>query len=185
MTEDSTAIVAESPKKAPIIMIAGISVVLFLASAAGSYVFLFKPENNNLHEAKTDDDNHHADTQTADSIATAQPYAGDHISESKRNEPSVYYTFDPITVSLGSKSSANHLRIGISLEIAESDYEIIERYEPKILDVLVTYLRAVTETDLRDASSMTRIKAQMLRRLRLVAHDTHIRALLFTEYLIN
>ncbi len=186
MNTDNTDIVPDDTKTLPIMIIGIASACVFLLSAFGSYFFLFKDKSPKPDEANYHgEEKNHPDRNEKESNSGSDSKNEKYIADLKSNERSVYYILDPLTVSLGLEASASHLRVGISLEVAESDYGKIEHYELKIQDVLVTYLRAVTERDLRDPASMARIRAQMLRRLRLITHDTHIRALLITEYLIN
>ena len=48
-----------------------------------------------------------------------------------------------------------------------------------------SYLRAVAITDLEDPSAMTRLRAQMLRRVQIVTGEGRVRDLLVTEFLLN
>ena len=56
---------------------------------------------------------------------------------------------------------------------------------PRIVDVLNTYLRAVDERDLEIPRSMLRLRAQMLRRVRLVSPPGAVRDVLIQQFVLN
>ena len=69
--------------------------------------------------------------------------------------------------------------------MAPGSEETVTNLSPRILDVLNTYLRAVSEVELEDPASMNRIRAQMLRRVQVVAGEENVRDLLITEFVLN
>ena len=56
---------------------------------------------------------------------------------------------------------------------------------PRIVDALNTYLRAVEVRDLEDPAALTRLRAQMLRRVQIVTGAGEVRDLLVTEFVLN
>ena len=56
---------------------------------------------------------------------------------------------------------------------------------PRILDVLNTYLRAVTEEEMSAPAAITRLRAQILRRVQIVAGAENIRDILITEFVLG
>ena len=56
---------------------------------------------------------------------------------------------------------------------------------PRIVDVLNGYLRAVATEDLERPTALVRLRAQMLRRIRLIADKREIRDLLVAEFVLN
>ena len=56
---------------------------------------------------------------------------------------------------------------------------------PRVIDVLNSYLRAVEVADLEDPTALVRLRAQMLRRVQMVAGDGRVRDLLVTGFVIN
>ncbi len=92
---------------------------------------------------------------------------------------------DPVVISLGPGATARHLKFTAQLEVAKSYSEEVALLMPRILDVLNSYLRAVAITDLEDPSAMTRLRAQMLRRVQIVTGEGRVRDLLVTEFLLN
>lgn len=56
---------------------------------------------------------------------------------------------------------------------------------PRIADVLNTYLRAVEVRDLEAPAATVWLRAQMLRRIQVVAGEGRVRDLLITEFVLN
>ena len=56
---------------------------------------------------------------------------------------------------------------------------------PRILDVLNGYLRAVEVAELEDPSALVRLRAQMLRRIQVVAGEGRVNDLLISEFVLN
>jgi len=54
-----------------------------------------------------------------------------------------------------------------------------------ILDVLNTYLRAVELRDVENPAAMTRLRAQMLRRVNIVTGEGRVNDLLITEFVLK
>ena len=52
-------------------------------------------------------------------------------------------------------------------------------------DVLNTYLRAVEITDLEDPAAMTRLRAQMVRRVRMVTPPDTVRDVLILDFILD
>ena len=166
-TEDGE---AEKKKSGLPLMIAIVG-ALVLGGAAFGGVYFFLPR-----EAAEEPYTEHAEAP--------KDYDWD-APKATAQEASVYYELEPLVISLSPAAKSKHLHIGMTLEIAESDYSRLDTQIPRIRDVLTTYLRAVEERDLEDPAAMTRLRAQILRRLSLVASDIDIRTLLITEYLLS
>lgn len=92
---------------------------------------------------------------------------------------------EPVVISLGPDSTSRHLRFTSQLEVAKAYAEEVTILMPRILDVLNSYLRAVSVQDLEDPSAMTRLRAQMLRRVQIVTGEGRVRDLLVTEFVLN
>jgi flagellar FliL protein len=56
---------------------------------------------------------------------------------------------------------------------------------PRILDVLNSYLRAISFAMSKTPSAMARLRAQMLRRVQIVTGEGRVRDLLVTEFVLN
>lgn len=99
--------------------------------------------------------------------------------------PTEFIPIDRMVISLGSSANARHLNFGAALEV-ESDKMIeVQGLMPRILDILNTYLRAVEEKDIETPAAMTRLRAQMLRRVNIVTGEGLVKDLLITEFVLN
>lgn len=96
-----------------------------------------------------------------------------------------YINIEPLIISLGPEARSKYLKISISLETSKSHEEDLNALGPRIRDVLNSYLRAVDEGDLQRPAGMTRLRAQMLRRLQLVAPDDSISDILITDFVLT
>jgi len=92
---------------------------------------------------------------------------------------------EPIMVSLPPGSSAKLLRFSGQLEVAPEHAAEVAGLMPRILDVLNTYLRAVSPRDLEQPSALAPLRAQMLRRIQVVTGEGQVRDLLITEFVLN
>lgn len=96
-----------------------------------------------------------------------------------------FVPIEQIVISLPREASARNLRFTGELEVAPGEAEAVAALMPRILDVLNTYLRAVDVKDIESPSSAARLRAQMLRRIQVVAGDGMVRDLLITEFVLN
>jgi len=96
-----------------------------------------------------------------------------------------FLAMEPIVISLPPDATARHLRFTGQLEIdPEHSAEVIQLM-PRIQDVLNTYLRAVDVHDLEQPASLSRLRAQMLRRIQVVVGEGRVRDLLVIEFILN
>ncbi|WP_435257344.1 flagellar basal body-associated FliL family protein [Thioclava sp. FR2] len=96
-----------------------------------------------------------------------------------------FVALDPLTVSLGTSSTARHLRFAAQLETAQPYADEVRQMAPRILDVLNSYLRAVEVAQLEDPAMLSRLKAQMLRRIQIVTGEGRVTDLLISEFVLN
>jgi flagellar FliL protein len=74
-----------------------------------------------------------------------------------------------------------HLRAVMQLEVVADRTSQVDALQPRIVDVLLTFLHALDEHDLASIRGLHRLKAQMLHRVRQVTGDDAVRSLLITE----
>jgi flagellar FliL protein len=86
---------------------------------------------------------------------------------------------------LGRASDNRHLRFRAQLEVPSSREEAVQNLVPRVVDVLNSYLRAVEITDLQDPAALVRLRAQMLRRVQVVAGPKNVNDLLVMEFVMN
>lgn len=100
-------------------------------------------------------------------------------------EDIVFVNLEPMVVTLGPNASSKYLKISISIETTEDHVKTIEKLSPRFRDVLNTYLRAVDDTDLTEPFAMTRLRAQMLRRVQVAASSDVVSDVLITDFVLN
>lgn len=113
----------------------------------------------------------HGDGHGADSVAMVGDIA--------------FVPVDPLIISLGSQSANRHLRFRAQLEVPQQHRASVQALMPRVVDVLNSYLRAVETRDLEDPAILLRLRAQMLRRVQIVAGADHVRDLLIMEFVLN
>lgn len=96
-----------------------------------------------------------------------------------------FVEIEPIMVSLETGHNREHLRFRAQLEVSSRHAGEVAGLEPRIVDVLNGYLRALELDDLRDPLALTRLRAQMLRRIEIVAGPGRVRDLLIMEFVLN
>jgi flagellar FliL protein len=100
--------------------------------------------------------------------------------------PSVAFVpLEPLIVSLGSGANSQHLRFRGELEVAPGAESDVTGLVPRVMDVLNSYLRAVSLADLEDPASLVMLRAQMLRRIQLVVGEGRVNDLLIMEFVLN
>ncbi|MEX5727923.1 flagellar FliL protein [Rhodovulum iodosum] len=92
---------------------------------------------------------------------------------------------DPLIVSLGPAASARHLRFEAELQVDPAHAGEVRHLLPRILDLFNSYLRAVELAELENPAALIRLRAQMLRRVQLIAGDGRVQDLLITEFVLN
>jgi len=96
-----------------------------------------------------------------------------------------FVPINPLVISLGSGAQSNHLRFTAHLEVNTAHNGEVTHLLPRIVDVLNGYLRAVEISELEDPTALVRLRAQMLRRIQIVAGEGRVRDLLVTEFVLN
>lgn len=120
--------------------------------------------------------------------------AGEHGESGENTKPETppeplpeiaYVPIDPIVVTLLNSSAVQHLRFRAQLEVAASHKADVETILPRVTDVLNGYLRALEVRDLEDPLALTRLRAQMLRRIQIVTGKGRVRDLLIMDFVLN
>ncbi|MGB5870308.1 MAG: flagellar basal body-associated FliL family protein [Albidovulum sp.] len=90
-----------------------------------------------------------------------------------------------IVVTLAHGANGRFLHFTTQLEVAKAYEADVMLLEPRILDVLNGYLRAIETHELEDPTALVRLRSQMLRRVQIVTGEGRVRDLLVTEFVIN
>ncbi|MEL6960658.1 MAG: flagellar basal body-associated FliL family protein [Pseudomonadota bacterium] len=96
-----------------------------------------------------------------------------------------FIAVDPIIVSLGGGADKQHLQFRAQLEVPTRHSEDVQTLLPRVIDVLNGYLRALEPSDIEAASALTRLRAQMLRRVQIVVGANRVNDLLIMEFVVN
>lgn len=95
-----------------------------------------------------------------------------------------FVAIEPLVISLGA-GAGTHLRFRAQLEVESVHKAEVEHLLPRVVDMLNGYLRAVDISDLRDNAALVRLRAQMLRRVQMIAGSDRISDLLIMEFVLN
>lgn len=90
-----------------------------------------------------------------------------------------------LVVTVGRPGAASQLIFSADIEVpAEAEREV-SALMPRFIDVLNGYLRALEPEELQAPAALARLRAQMLRRLQIVAGEGAIRDLLIIEFVLR
>jgi len=109
---------------------------------------------------------------------------GDYAGSPHPFEPGAFVHLEPLIVTLGPQSQSKHLKITLAIEVGPGREAEVEAVMPRVIDILNGFLRAVDEREFELPRSMERLRAQMLRRVRLVTPDGAVRDLLIQEFVL-
>jgi flagellar FliL protein len=96
-----------------------------------------------------------------------------------------FFELETLIVSLGAQESGQNLIFTAALEVDPTYLEEVTQLSPRVLDVLNSYLRVISVSELSDPTSLARMRAQMLRRIQVVTGPGRVRDLLVTQFLVN
>ena len=96
-----------------------------------------------------------------------------------------FVPIEPIIVSLSHRSNVQHLRFRAQLEVNAKYESEVTTLLPRVTDVLNSYLRALDVADLGDSLILAELRAQMLRRVKIVTGQGKVRDLLIMEFVLN
>lgn len=125
--------------------------------------------------------------------AVSLPFLGgkppDEAEDTSKPEPIAlgvaYVPLDEMVIPLSPKARARLLLFKAEIEVNESDVAGFEAIKPRLTDMFNTYLRAIEEGDLEDPSATLRLRAQLLRRVRVVASPLEPRDVLITAFVLK
>ena len=92
---------------------------------------------------------------------------------------------EPMTISISPSAQGRQLRFRALLEVPAVYAPDVEKLLPRVVDVMNGYLRAVELGDIESAAALTRLRAQLLLRVQIVAGPGHVNDLLIMEFVLN
>lgn len=96
-----------------------------------------------------------------------------------------FLPLETLVINLPESAEAEHLLFTAQLEVDPSYSDDVSAIMPRIVDVLNGYLRAVRLSELEDPTALVRLRAQMLRRVQVVAGEGRIKDILIMEFVLN
>jgi len=96
-----------------------------------------------------------------------------------------FVELDPILVSLPSAGGTRHLKFTAQIEVDPAYRTEVEAIRPRLIDLMNRYLRAVEISEFEAPDALILLRAQLLRRLQVIAGDGKIKDLLIMEFVLN
>jgi flagellar protein FliL len=96
-----------------------------------------------------------------------------------------FVPIDRMIVSLGGPGRARHLRFAAEIEVPLAHLDEVTLLRPRIVDMLNGYLRAVDPDVIADPGALTELRAQMLRRVQVVAGEGRVNDFLIVEFVMD
>lgn len=96
-----------------------------------------------------------------------------------------FVDIQPMTISLNPAANNQHLIFRAKLEVPTQFEADVTLLLPRVVDVLNGYLRALEIGDLESPAALTRLRAQMLRRIQVVTGQGRVNDLLIMEFVLN
>jgi flagellar FliL protein len=123
-------------------------------------------------------------------VGDADAAAGDGPRAAPQDAPTpdaevAFVPLETLVISLGPEETARHLMFTAELEVDPAHETEVARLSPRVLDVLNSYLRVISVSELGDPASLGVLRAQMLRRIQVVTGAGRVRDLLVTQFVVN
>lgn len=126
-----------------------------------------------------------ASEPTTDAHAENDDGHGDEDGHDMAATDVAFLELEMLVVSLGAEESNRNLIFSAFLEVRPEHLEEVTQLTPRVLDVLNSYLRVISISELSEPTSLARLRSQMLRRIQVVTGTGRVRDLLVTQFLVN
>ena len=175
MTDAAAEVPEEPAKRSKLPLIIG--VVLALAGGGGGYFAVAKGllPFGGSHESEAGahgEPGHAAAAEGHGDAPTATPEVA-------------FVPLDPLVISLTQGGNSKFLRFRAQIEAEKAHAGEVEALLPRVTDVMNSYLRALEVADFADPDALTRLRAQMLRRIQVVTGPGRVRDLLIMEFVLS
>ena len=126
----------------------------------------------------------------SDAAHSDEAHEGDSHGEAEAvnipDMPNVdFVAVEPMLISLAGSTDNTALRFRAQLEVVGGHQAEVEKLLPRVVDVLNSYLRALDVADLEDRAALSKLRAQMLRRVQIVTGPGRVSDLLIMEFVLN
>ncbi len=174
----------KKPSKLPLV----IGIVLALVGGGGGFFAAF---SGMLPIGKGGSAQEHGSGESADGAhETDGPASDDHGPAAGISGPApagsvAFVELPQLVVSMGPASGMHHLRFQASLEVVPTAAADVETLQPRVIDVMNNYLRALAPSDIEAPGALIKIRSQLLRRIQMVTGENRVRDLLIMEFVLN
>ena len=102
----------------------------------------------------------------------------------KDEPPAAVAVLDSIVIDLRESSGElHHLKVGVALELKSSFHgEEFKRYEPRVRDATISYLRTLTFEEVTAPANLERIRTTLGERVAVAIGHGNVRRVLFTDF---
>jgi flagellar FliL protein len=187
---------APAKKKPPIILIAAAAGVLVLGGGGAAAFMLLKPKPAAHAEKGADEHGKKADEKGKKkekkkegehgAAAGAEGAAGAPVIK-EGPDGIVFYTLPDIVVNMQSADGRSTLlKLKLTFELPDEETaEALTPNLPRLSDMFQTFLRELRPEDLNGSQGSFQLRAELLRRVNLVAAPSKVNAVLIEEMLVN
>ena len=123
------------------------------------------------------------DAHAEEGDGTSEHAPGDEDGDVAASAPPAFIALEPMVISL--QGAQKYLKFTAQIEVDPAAQADVAAILPRVVDVLNGYLRAVDTAELADPAALMRLRAQMLRRVQVVAGTDKVRDLLIMEFVLN
>jgi flagellar protein FliL len=190
----------EGKKKKGVGIILIALVALTVAGGAAAAVFFLAPGAKPEAEIAEEDAGHDSDEKKH---AEAKPSGHKPKKEAKHGKKqtaeasemqggkiefhgeAAFLVLDPMVISIRPMGARRHLKLALIIETPSEQADALLSRTYHIKDVLNTYLRSVNSDEFEDPAAMSRLRAQIRRRIGAVAPGIAIDQILITEFVLT
>jgi flagellar FliL protein len=182
---------APAKKKPPIVLIAAAAGLLVVGGGGAAAFFLMKPkpaaEGEAGHgEEKKEKKKEKKKEEGGEGAKTAEGGAGAPVVK-EGPDGVVFYTLPDIVVNMQSADGkSTFLKLKLTFELPDEETaDALTPNLPRLTDMFQTFLRELRPEDLAGSQGSYQLRAELLRRVNLVAAPSKVNAVLIEEMLIN
>lgn len=182
---------APAKKKPPIVLIAAAAGVLVLGGGGAAAFFMMKPkpaaEGEAGHgEEKKEKKKEKKKEEGGEGAKAAEGGAGAPVIK-EGPDGVVFYTLPDIVVNMQSADGkSTFLKLKLTFELPDEETaDALTPNLPRLTDMFQTFLRELRPEDLAGSQGSYQLRAELLRRVNLVAAPSKVNAVLIEEMLIN
>ena len=183
---------APKKKKLPLLFIIAPVALLVLAGGGGAAFFLMKPKPAEAHgaeaEAAKEEGSHGKKAESGGHGGGAEAEPDPTLGKIAEGPDGVtFYTLPDMVVNIQSTGARpTYLKLKLTLET--KDHDVATRLQaelPRMQDMFTGFLRELRPEDLAGSAGSYQLRAEILRRVNLIAAPGKVDAVLIEEMLVN